>query len=57
MQRIGGTIDKEYPQKVQAYAFEFGLQGAMGRILNQIAPKSSKISTESPFLKDSQEVR
>lgn len=51
----GGTIDKDYPRSTGGYAFEFGDQPAIERLLDRLSP-SFHYEIVTAFQKDSLEV-
>ena len=51
----GGTIDKDYPRSTGGYAFEFGDEPAIERLLDRLSP-SFDYEVVTAFQKDSLEV-
>ena len=51
----GGTIDKDYPRSTGGYAFEFGDEPAIERLLDRLSP-SFHYEVVTAFQKDSLEV-
>lgn len=52
----GGTIDKDYPRATSGYAFEFGDEPAVARVLQRAQPLCVHVEVVCPMQKDSTEM-
>ena len=52
----GGTIDKDYPRLTKGYAFEFGEEPGIARVLERVRPLEVDVEVRVLYQKDSQDM-